>query len=77
MKRPTPEEVLAYCDQRRLEGINNQVDPEAFVDFYESKGWKVGKDPMVSWQAAVRTWEKRQTVERKVPKNIIVTNPNL
>ncbi len=66
MKRPTPKEVLAYCDQRRLEGINNQVDPEAFVDFYESKGWKVGKDPMVSWQAAVRTWEKRQTTKPKM-----------
>lgn len=77
MKRPTPEEVLAYCDERRLQGHPNNVDPEAFVDFYESKGWKVGKTPMVSWQAAVRTWEKRQTVERKIPKNIIVTNPNL
>ena len=34
------------------------MDPEAFVDFYTAKGWRVGKNPMKDWQAAVRTWEK-------------------
>ena len=37
----------------------NSVDPESFIDFYESKGWKVGNQPMKDWKAAVRTWERR------------------
>ena len=50
---PTVEEVKAYCLER-----NNSVDPEAFVSFYESKGWMIGKNKMKDWKAAVRTWEK-------------------
>ena len=51
--KPTFEEVDAYCCQR-----NNSVDAQAFIDFYESKGWKVGNTPMKDWKAAVRTWER-------------------
>ena len=50
---PTAEEVRAYCAERE-----NDIDPEAFVDFYASKGWTVGRSPMRDWKAAVRTWEK-------------------
>lgn len=50
---PTVEEVAAYCRERQ-----NRVDAEYFVDFYTAKGWKVGKEPMKDWKAAVRTWEK-------------------
>ena len=39
------------------------MDAEAFCDFYESKGWRVGSNPMRSWQAAVRTWERRNKSE--------------
>ena len=53
-KKPTLEEVKAYCKER-----NNNVDAERFIDFYESKGWKVGKEPMKDWKACVRTWEKK------------------
>lgn len=53
-QKPTLEEVRAYCKER-----NNQVDPQAFLDFYESKGWRIGTAPMKDWQASVRTWEKR------------------
>lgn len=56
--RPTVEEVAAYCEERR-----NNVDAETFVDFYTSKGWQVGSNPMKDWKAAVRTWENRP--ERK------------
>lgn len=59
--KPTLEEVKAYCLERK-----NGVDPEAFMDFYSSKGWKVGKEPMKDWKAAVRTWEKRES--REPPK---------
>lgn len=52
--KPTLDEVQAYCQERQ-----NNVDPESFVDFYESKGWKVGNQPMKDWKAAVRTWERR------------------
>lgn len=51
---PTVEEVSAYCLER-----NNGVDPEKFVAFYTSNGWKVGKNPMKNWKAAVITWEKK------------------
>ena len=52
--KPTVEQVRDHC---RVNGINN-VDAENFVNFYESKGWLVGKSPMKNWQASVRTWEK-------------------
>ena len=52
--KPTVEEVRAYCQER-----NNNVDPETFIDFYASKGWKVGKETMKDWKACVRTWERR------------------
>ena len=51
---PTVEEVTAYCQERK-----NCVDAHRFVDFYASKGWKVGKENMRDWKAAVRTWEHR------------------
>lgn len=53
--RPTVEEVAAYCRER-----GNRVDAEHFVDFYASKGWKVGNQPMKDWKACVRTWERRE-----------------
>ena len=53
---PTLEEVKAYCAERR-----NDVDPQRFVDFYASKGWKVGNQAMKDWRAAVRTWERSET----------------
>lgn len=47
---PTVDEVDDYCNERV-----NHVNPQAFVDFYESKGWKVGNQKMCDWKAAVRT----------------------
>lgn len=60
--RPTVEEVAAYCRER-----GNSVDAERFVDFYASKGWKVGNQPMKDWKACVRTWERRE-VPAEAPK---------
>lgn len=56
-KRFTPpklEEVEAYCRERQ-----NGIDASKFIDYYEAVGWKVGKQPMKDWKAAVRTWERR------------------
>lgn len=56
---PTVDEVRAYCQER-----GNKVDPQTFVDFYESKGWMVGRNRMKDWKAAVRTWEKNSKQEK-------------
>jgi hypothetical protein len=53
--KPTLDQVRDYCNDRC-----NGIDPNSFMDFYESKGWKIGKNPMADWKAAVRTWEKNQ-----------------
>ena len=53
-KRPKDIEVKIYCIERQ-----NNVDYEAFCNFYDSKNWMVGKNKMKDWKAAVRTWEKR------------------
>ena len=52
-EKPTLSEIKEYCIER-----NNNVDAQHFYDYYESNGWKVGKNAMKNWQAAVRTWEK-------------------
>lgn len=57
---PTVDDVRAYCLER-----NNKVDPQQFVDFYESKGWMIGKNKMKDWKAAVRTWERSETKTRQ------------
>jgi hypothetical protein len=51
--RPSLEEVKAYCEERR-----NDVDPQHFLDHYSANGWRVGRNAMKDWKAAVRTWEK-------------------
>jgi len=51
--KPSLTEVSNYCAGRK-----NTVDPLAFFNFYQSKGWMVGKSKMKDWKAAVRNWEK-------------------
>ena len=59
--KPSISEISEYCHTRK-----NNINPEAFFDFYESKGWKIGKNPMKDWKAAIRTWElKNKTEEAK------------
>ena len=48
---PTPDDVRAYCSENGY-----QVDAERFVAYYEANGWRVGRNPMRDWRAAVRTW---------------------
>lgn len=59
---PTLEEVEAYCMER-----NNRVDAARFIDYYTSNGWKVGKNPMKDWKAAVRNWERKDPPDNVVP----------
>ena len=51
--KPTLEELRQYIQEK-----NYSIDAEAFIAFYESKGWKIGKNPMKDWKAACVTWEK-------------------
>ena len=60
-KQPTLEEVSAYCRERRY-----SVDPERFIDYYMSQGWKKKNGlPVSDWKACVRTWEKKDKQQSK------------
>ena len=61
---PTVEDVEAYCRER-----GNAVDAQRFVDFYASKGWKVGSSGMRDWRAAVRNWERQDNTKNGGGKN--------
>ena len=52
-EKPTLSQITQYCLER-----NNNVNAEQFYDYYESNGWKVGKNSMKDWKACVRTWER-------------------
>lgn len=51
--KPTVEQVAEYCQER-----GNGIDPEEFIDHYETNGWMRGKTPVKDWKACVRTWER-------------------
>jgi len=58
--KPTLDEIRAYCAER-----GNTVDPQTWLDHYTSNGWKVGKNKMVDWRAAVRTWEASRKTDKQ------------
>jgi len=60
---PSLDEVSEYIKNKGF-----QVDPQQFLDFYESKGWMVGKNKMKDWRAAVRTWQRRNQPVSYVPR---------
>ena len=72
--KPSVEEIDAYCKER---GYN--IDAEHFWNYYESKGWVVGKSPMKSWKAAVDTWIKTERNGRAKTigqPNLFTENPS-
>lgn len=56
---PSLAEIVAYIAEKGY-----KVDAERFFDFYESKGWMVGKSKMKDWKAAVRNWDRTDKKER-------------
>jgi len=60
--KPTLKEVEEYCLER-----NKGVDPQKWYDHYTANGWRVGRNPMRDWRAAVRTWE-RNGITTTAPK---------
>ena len=63
-EKPTLSEIKQYCIER-----GNKVDAQHFFDYYESNGWRVGKNSMKNWQAAVRTWERSEYRKPNSKKN--------
>lgn len=61
---PSLEEVKNYCLERK-----NSVNPEKWLNYYQSNGWKVGKNPMKDWKAAIRTWENSDFGNKKINKH--------
>jgi len=58
--KPNLEELENYCLEKKL-----KVDCESFLDYYNSNGWKIGKNPMKDWQATLRNWHKRNQESKK------------
>ena len=63
-EKPTLSQITQYCLER-----NNNVNAEQFYDYYESNGWKVGKNAMKDWKACVRTWERNEYRKPNSKKN--------
>ena len=63
-QKPTLEEVTEYCAER-----GNVIDPEKWLDYYTANGWRVGKNPMKDWKAAVRTWERNGIESKPAAEN--------
>lgn len=73
-KKPSIEEITIYCQERK-----NRVDPDKFFNFYESKGWMIGKNKMKNWRSAIITWEKGEDEKpgyRKNESNSLFNNNN-
>lgn len=64
---PTLLEIQTYCKERQ-----NTVDASKFFNFYESKGWMVGKNKMKNWKAAIHTWEKEDKPTQPIVKRKLV-----
>ena len=63
--RPTLEEVAAYCQER-----GNNIEPQHFINYYDSCGWTVGKNkPMKDWKAAIRNWESMRKQSSPQPSS--------
>lgn len=58
--KPTLEEVEDFCYEQNL-----GIDPAQFIDFYETNGWRVGKNPMKDWKAAARNWDRRRKTDSR------------
>ena len=64
---PTVDEIKKYCDERGSYLIN----PQAFIDYYEARGWMLNKNrKMVDWKAAVRTWENNEKERQRKEKQL-------
>lgn len=59
-RKPTTEDVKSYCEEKGF-----TFDPEAFIAYYDSNGWMVGKQKMKNWKAACVTWQRNGYGKKK------------
>ena len=67
--KPTVEEIAAYCKEK-----NYNVNAQQFFNYYESNGWKIGRNAMKSWQAAVQNWNTRNKANNKAAGTMWANN---
>lgn len=60
--KPTLDELRAYIFENGF-----SVDPERFLDYYDSNGWKVGKSRMKDWKKAVNNWQRNEKPKKDLP----------
>ena len=53
--KPTLDEVAAHIREKGY-----TFDAERFWNYYESKGWVIGRNKMKSWKSACVTWMKNK-----------------
>ena len=58
--KPTVEEIAAFCKEKKI-----NINVHQFFNYYESNGWKIGRNAMKSWQAAVQNWNTRDKANKK------------
>ena len=67
--KPTVEEIEAFCKEKKY-----TVNAQTFFNYYEANGWKVGRNAMKSWQAAVQNWNAREKSGGKAAGTIWANN---
>lgn len=67
--KPTVEEIVAYCKEK-----NYNINAQQFFNYYESNGWKIGRNSMKSWQAAVQNWNIRDKTNNKAAGTMWANN---
>ena len=67
--KPTVEEIAAFCKEKKY-----TVNAQQFFNYYESNGWKIGRNAMKSWQAAVQNWNTRDKANKKATGTIWANN---
>lgn len=63
--KPNLKELELFCKENSY-----AIDCSYFIDYYESNGWKVGKNPMKDWKATVRNWARKNTTKQEEPKDL-------
>ena len=67
--KPTVEEIEAFCKEKKY-----TVNAQQFFNYYESNGWKIGRNAMKSWQAAVQNWNTRDKANKKATGTMWANN---
>lgn len=67
---PTIDELNEFIKENQY----SLVDPQRFIDYYTSVGWRVGRNPMKDWKAAVRQWNAREK-DRKPNRQKRIVEP--